>query len=38
MQFVVEDNKIRMVISRKAAERAGVAVSAKLLQAARVVD
>jgi YfiR/HmsC-like len=38
MQFVVEDNKIRVVISRKAAEVAGLTVSAKLLQVARVVD
>ena len=38
MQFIVEDNKIRVVISRKAAERAGLSVSAKLLQVARVVD
>lgn len=38
MQFIVEDNRIRVVISRKAAERAGLAVSAKLLQVARVVD
>jgi hypothetical protein len=38
MQFVVEDNKIRVVISRKAAERAGLTISAKLLQVARVVD
>jgi hypothetical protein len=38
MQFVVEDNKIRVVVSRKAAERAGLTISAKLLQVARVVD
>jgi YfiR/HmsC-like len=38
MQFVVEDNKIRVVISRKAAEHAGLTISAKLLQVARVVD
>ncbi len=38
MQFVVEDNKIRLVISRKAAEHAGLTLSAKLLQVARVVD
>ena len=38
MQFVVEDNKIRVVISRKAAEREGLTISAKLLQVARVVD
>jgi hypothetical protein len=38
MQFVVEDNRIRVVISRKAAERAGLTISAKLLQVARVVD
>jgi len=38
MQFVVEDNRIRLVISRKAAEHAGLTISAKLLQVARVVD
>jgi hypothetical protein len=38
MQFVVEDNRIRVVVSRKAAERAGLTISAKLLQVARVVD
>jgi hypothetical protein len=38
MQFVVEDNRIRVVISRKAAKRAGLTISAKLLQVARVVD
>jgi len=38
MQFAVEDNKIRVVISRKAAEREGLTISAKLLQVARVVD
>jgi hypothetical protein len=38
MRFVVEDNKIRVAISRKAAERAGLLISAKLLQVARVVD
>jgi hypothetical protein len=38
MQFVVEDNKIRVVISRKAAKLAGLTISAKLLQVARVVD
>jgi hypothetical protein len=38
MQFVVEDNRIRLVISRKAAERAGLTISSKLLQVARVVD
>ena len=38
MQFAVEENRIRVVISRKAAERAGLTISAKLLQVARVVD
>ena len=38
MQFAVEDNKIRVLISRKAAEREGLTISAKLLQVARVVD
>jgi hypothetical protein len=38
MQFAVEDNKIRVVIARKAAEREGLTISAKLLQVARVVD
>jgi hypothetical protein len=38
MQFAVEDNRIRLVISRKAAERARLTISAKLLQVARVVD
>ena len=38
VQFVLEDNKVRVVISRKAAERAGLTVNAKLLQIARVVD
>jgi hypothetical protein len=38
MQFTVEENRIRVAISRKAAERAGLTISAKLLQVARVVD
>jgi hypothetical protein len=38
MQFVVEDNKIRIVISQKAAKREGLTISAKLLQVARIVD
>jgi hypothetical protein len=38
VQFAVEENRIRVVISRKAAERAGLTISAKLLQVARVVD
>jgi hypothetical protein len=38
MQFAVEDNKIRVLVARKAAERAGLTISAKLLQVARVVD
>jgi hypothetical protein len=38
VQFVVEENRIRVVVSRKAAERAGLTISAKLLQVARVVD
>lgn len=38
MQFDNEENKIRVVIARKAAEREGLTISAKLLQVARVVD
>ena len=38
MQFVVEENTVRLAISRKAAERAGLTVSGRLLQLARVVD
>lgn len=38
IQFVLEENKVRVVIARKAAEREGLTVSAKLLQVARVVD
>ncbi len=38
MQFILEDNKIRVMISRKAAEREGLKISSKLLQVARVVD
>ena len=38
MRFVVEDNKIRVEIARKAAEHEGLTISAKLLQVARVVD
>jgi hypothetical protein len=38
VRFVVEDNKIRIYIARKAAEREGLTVSAKLLQVASVVD
>ena len=38
MRFAVEDNRIRVVVSRKAAKIAGLTISAKLLQVARVVD
>ncbi len=38
IRFFVEDNKIRLQISRKAAERDGLVISAKLLQVAHVVD
>jgi hypothetical protein len=38
VRFVVEENKVRMVIARKAAKRERLAISAKLLQVARVVD
>ena len=38
VRFVVEDNKIRLNIARKAAEREGLTVSSKLLQVAHVVD
>jgi len=38
IRFFVEDNKIRLQISRKAAERDGLVISSKLLQVAYVVD
>jgi len=38
VRFAVEDNKVRVIIARKAAEQAGLAISAKLLQVAQVVD
>jgi len=38
VRFVVEDNKVRIYIARKAAEREGLTISAKLLQVAHVVD
>lgn len=38
MQFANEENRIRVVVARKAAEREGLTISAKLLQVARVVD
>jgi hypothetical protein len=37
-RFAVEENRIRVIIARKAAEREGLTISAKLLQVARVVD
>jgi hypothetical protein len=38
VRFVVEENKVRIYIARKAAQREGLKVSAKLLQVAHVVD
>jgi hypothetical protein len=38
VRFVVEDNKVRIYIARKAAQREGLTISAKLLQIAHVVD
>jgi hypothetical protein len=38
IRFVVEENKVRISISRKAAHCQGLTVSAKLLQVAHVVD
>lgn len=38
IRFVVEENKVRVFIDRKAAEREGLTISAKLLQVAHVVD
>ena len=38
VHFVVEDNKVRINIARKAAEREGLNISAKLLRVAHVVD
>jgi hypothetical protein len=37
-RFAVEENRIRVIIARKAAEREGLTISVKLLQVARVVD
>lgn len=37
-RLAVEENRIRVIIARKAAEREGLTISAKLLQVARVVD
>jgi hypothetical protein len=38
VRFVVEENKVRIHIARKAARREGLTISAKLLQVAHVVD
>jgi hypothetical protein len=38
IRFVVEENKVRIHIARKAAQREGLTISAKLLQVAHVVD
>jgi hypothetical protein len=38
VQFSVEENSIRVAIARKAADREGLKISAKLLQVARVVE
>ena len=38
IRFVVEENKVRLYIARKAVKREGLSVSAKLLQIAHVVD
>lgn len=38
MQFAVEDNRIRVLVSLKAAKLAGLTISVTLLQVARVVD
>ena len=38
IRFVVEENKVRVYIARKAAAREGLTVSAKLLQVSNVVD
>ena len=38
IRFVVEENKVRVFIARKAAKREGLTISAKLLQVAHVVD
>jgi hypothetical protein len=38
IRFSVEENKVRITIARKAAERDGLAISAKLLQVANVLD
>ena len=38
IQFVIKDNKVLVYVARKAAEQEGLAISAKLLQVANVVD
>jgi hypothetical protein len=38
VSFVVEENSVRFYIARKAIERQGLTISAKLLQVGRVVD
>jgi hypothetical protein len=38
VRFLMEENNIRVQIARKAAEREGLSISAKLLQVARVLD
>jgi hypothetical protein len=38
VRFFMEENNIRVQIARKAAEREGLSISAKLLQVARVLD
>jgi hypothetical protein len=38
ISFVIEDNKVRLYIARKAIEQQGLSVSAKLLQVGHVVD
>jgi hypothetical protein len=38
IRFSVEENKVRITIARKAAERDGLTISAKLLQVANVLD
>lgn len=38
IRFTVENNKVRIQVARKAAQREGLIISAKLLQVAHVVD
>lgn len=38
INFLIEDNKVRFEMSRKASEEAGVKVSSQLLKVARLVD